>query len=145
MTGLNHSLTGSLISVFLPVSVAVPAAFVSHFVLDSLPHFGEIFEKRKRLSKTVWTIDITLSVVFNLFLLANNHWLILLCSLVAMSPDYAWVYRFTVQEKFGKMPPKPENKFNRFHVSIQKFERRWGLIIEVIWAVTAYILLRKYL
>src|SRR5687767_11983718 len=41
MTGLNHVLTGSAIAIAIqqPLLVA-PLAFLSHFILDSLPHFG---------------------------------------------------------------------------------------------------------
>lgn len=145
MTGINHSVTGTIIANALPLPLALPLAFVSHFVLDMLPHFGEIYEKRKKLSKTVWAIDISLAVAFNLFLLLNHHWVILACSLIAISPDFLWVYRFTVQERFGKLPPKPCGTFNRFHAGIQKLENRMFLPIEIIWLGAAFAYAGKFL
>lgn len=144
MTGLNHSLTGAVIGGLLPLPVAVPVAFASHFVLDSLPHFGEVFEKRKRLSKTVWAIDICASICFLTLLLVSHQWVMFVCAVTAMSPDFAWVYRFTLQEKFGKLAPKPENRFNTWHVRIQRYESRKGLAVDVIWAVAMSALLWKW-
>lgn len=145
MTGLNHSTTGALISTVLPLPIALPAAFLSHFVLDSLPHFGEVFEKRQKLSKTIWVVDITFTLLFMTFLVSQENWAALLCAFAAISPDLAWVYRFVFSEKFGTRPPKPTNKFNRLHESIQKFETRWGLIVEVVWLGVVLGLLRNQL
>lgn len=142
MTGLNHSITGAVIGKLLPLPIAIPLAFASHFVLDAIPHFGEVFDKRKKLSKTIWTIDISASLCFLLFLLFMQQWTMLVCGLVAMSPDIAWIYRFTIPEKFGKVPPRPENRFNSWHVRIQH-ESRKGLAVEIIWLIAMTLLLAK--
>ena len=41
MTATNHALSGALIglAVMQPI-LALPLAFVSHFMLDAVPHFG---------------------------------------------------------------------------------------------------------
>lgn len=135
VTGLSHSITGAAIGKLLPWPLAIPVAVGSHFVLDALPHFGEIFEKRQRFSKSVWTADIILTAVFIGFLIASRQWVLLVSALAAMSPDFAWIYRFTVQERFGKLPPRPENKFNAWHARIQRYESRGGLVFEIIWLV----------
>lgn len=142
MTGLNHSLTGAVIGKLLPLPVAIPIAFASHFALDALPHFGEVFEDRKGLSKTIWTIDISLTVLFLGWLMINGSWSAVFCAVAAMSPDFAWIYRFTVSERFGKLPPKPENKFNSWHVRIQKFEGRPGIFFEIFWLVGVALLFK---
>lgn len=141
MTGLSHSITGSIISKLLPLPLALPVAFASHFLLDSLPHFGEVFEKRKKLSKTIWTLDIILTAIYFVFLISLQLWATLLCAIIAISPDFAWIYRFTIAEKFGSIPPKPENKFNAWHVRIQRHESRKGLSFEVLWLITTLIFL----
>lgn len=145
MTGINHALTGVSIAVFIDKPIlALPLAFLSHFLLDLLPHFGEIFENRRKFSKTVWSIDLLCVLLFLLLLIFQQNWYFLIAAIFAMSPDFAWIYRFTVSEKYGKLPPKPENKFNKFHASIQKLEFRWGIIVEIMYfAVMVFYLSSK--
>ena len=53
MTATNHALTGAAIATLgkaTPIC-AIPLAFASHFVCDSLPHFGL---KLKFGSKGMW-------------------------------------------------------------------------------------------
>lgn len=136
MTGTNHALTGAVIAtVILNPIILIPVAFASHFVLDSLPHFGEVIGKRNTLSKTVWAIDGVVLVAILLFLVVTSNWLILLGAMMAISPDGAWIYRFVVSEKLGKLAPKPTNRFNSFHENIQKFESRKGLIVDIAWFI----------
>jgi len=40
MTLTNHLLAGAALAKLLPLPLAIPLAFLSHFVLDALPHFG---------------------------------------------------------------------------------------------------------
>lgn len=134
MTGINHALTGGLIATAIAnPMIGLPVAFLSHFLLDVLPHFGEAYGKRSRLSKIVWIVDGVVVGIFVIVALVSGSWLFLLGALAGMSPDFAWIYRFTVQENFGKLPPRPENKFNQFHSGIQHFESRVGLLAEVVW------------
>jgi hypothetical protein len=136
LTGINHALTGAVIvSVVSIPFIALPMAFLSHFALDSLPHFGEPFGNRNKFSKSIWTIDGILLFLFISFLVITNNWLALAGAVLAISPDFAWIYRFVFAEKFGKLAPKPTNKFNRFHENIQKLEFKKGIIIEIIWFI----------
>jgi len=145
MTGTNHALTGALIGFSLgnPILVA-PVAFASHFLLDTLPHFGEKFGKRKLLSKSIWLIDAVLLGSFLVFLLLNAHWIMLLGAVVAISPDFAWVYRFVIAEKCGRLAPGPTHVFNQFHAGIQKLETRKGLIAEILWFAVFFYLNREF-
>jgi len=136
MTATNHALSGAIIVTIISVPViGLPLAFLSHFALDSLPHYGAPYGARSRFTVTVWAVDaVTLAVLFGLLVFSSN-WLALIGALVAISPDTAWVYRFVIDEKFGKLAPKPANKFNQFHSGIQKYEFKEGIGIEVIWTV----------
>jgi hypothetical protein len=54
MTGFNHGMTGAAIALAVKQpALAVPLAFLSHFVTDMIPHFGlneqELFSKRFNL------------------------------------------------------------------------------------------------
>lgn len=137
MTGTNHALTGAVIVATISVPViALPLAFLSHFALDSLPHFGEPYGKRKnKITKIVWSTDLTLLSMLLIGLVITSNWLLLLGALLAISPDFAWIYRFTIDERFGNLPPKPTNRFNSFHAGIQKYETKKGLIVEVFWLI----------
>lgn len=146
MTLTNHLLTGSVIAKFLPLPIAVPLAFVSHFILDSLPHFGvKQFEDRQRHKKlffSVLALDIALSIALAVWLIRSGHIRWLIVGLIAFSPDTVWIYRFIVQEKFGKLPPKKGGRFVEFHSGIQKLERIWGGGVEVVYATGLFLLLR---
>ena len=146
MTGTNHALTGAVIVAIISVPViALPLAFLSHFALDTLPHFGEIYNKRKALSKSIWIIDAVLLTFLLVGLIISTNWLLLAGALLALSPDFAWVYRFVVSEKFGKLPPKPTNRFNKFHAGIQKLETKQGLVVEILWFMSFSVILLRYL
>ena len=54
MTGTNHALSGAVIATFLPAPVAIPVAFMSHFVLDAIPHFS--VDKEKKNSHRIYKL-----------------------------------------------------------------------------------------
>ncbi len=144
MTATNHALTGALLALAIKQpAVALPLAFMSHFVLDALPHFG-IPDAQDRLQDSVkvlffriWRIDaVTLFGLLALLALGLASPWPLIAAVVAISPDFAWVYRYTIKEKWGRLEPGPTNWFNSFHSMIQKREFRRGWLIEIIWFVT---------
>jgi hypothetical protein len=146
MTLTNHLLTGAVIAKALPLPVAIPIAFLSHFVLDALPHFGfaNVEERMQRLNQFRWVIilDIVLSIALSVWLLRNGHTEWFVVGLVAYSPDLLWIYRFTVEEKFGKMRPTKGNWFIQFHRRIQKYERIWGGGVELVYAAGMFLILK---
>jgi hypothetical protein len=138
MTGTNHALTGAVIaSIVGQPALAIPLAFASHFLLDSLPHFGETDHTRTSFSKKVWFVDFILLSSFMLLLIATSNWLLFAGALAAISPDFVWIYRFVVKEKSGKIKPGPKNKFNSFHSTIQKYETKRGIAVEIVWFIFA--------
>ncbi len=141
MTGINHALTGALIVSAVNPVIGLPLAFVSHFALDALPHFGQDFGERKSLSKGVWLIDTVLLLLLLTGLIISSNWLLILGGFVAFSPDFAWIYRFVVDEKFGSLPPKPANRLNTLHADIQKFATIKGIFVEIVWLVLFTIML----
>ena len=149
MTLTNHLLTGSVLAKVLPLPLAIPLAFVSHFVLDALPHFGfkdnrdiENWQQQKKLLITVWSLDFIVAVLLSIWLVHSGHTKWLLVGLVAYSPDLVWVYYFVSKEKFGKLKRTKGNRFIQFHLDIQKFERIWGGGIELIYAAGMFLILR---
>lgn len=149
MTLTNHLFTGSLMAKVLPLPVALPLAFASHFVLDALPHFGfvdiddyEVRRRHKRLLMCVVTVDFLLAVALTFWLVGSGHGKWLIAGLAAFSPDVIWIYRFVVDEKFGKLEPPEGGRFVKFHAGIQRFERIWGGGVEVAYAAGMFMLLK---
>ena len=136
MTLTNHYLAGVATAVvFKNPLLVLPVAFASHFVLDALPHYGVPVGKNYRGKSIIRTTIIDLPVfIFALILTVNRYpgWYVV-AGLTAYSPDMAWIYRFTLKEKFGKVKPGPSNVLNTFHSNIQKYEteRWWGILVEL--------------
>ena len=132
MTGTNHTLTGVLIAATVHPVLVIPLAFTSHFLLDALPHFGESYENRRSLSKMVWSVDISLVLAgFTYLILTGQPFILVVGGIAAMSPDFAWIYRFTVLESMGKLPEPPKSRFNELHAGIQKYESVSGIYLEL--------------
>ncbi len=136
MTGTNHALTGALIAAAIPSPfLALPLAFASHFVLDSLPHYGEPAGQRKKLFKAMVAIDgLALAIGLVMAVITENYWPAL-AAFVAISPDFFWIARFIFKEDWGRKKPGPKNWFNQWHSDIQKYERRWGVWVELVYFV----------
>jgi hypothetical protein len=140
MTGTNHFLTGASIGLYIsnPV-VAIPTAFVSHFVLDALPHFGSPWDHelgrrvKPKLFASVIRVDALIAGAVLLFFVTQQLWLPAICMFAALSPDFIWVYRYVFKEQFGKLPPGPKGRLSQFHKDIQQYERHWGLLIEIVF------------
>lgn len=142
MTAANHMLTGAVIAVGLQRPLLVfPAAFISHFVLDILPHFGVHHKNNAErdahpLFKSVLIIDVVLVMIMLLvvplvFHQAVNWWIVFAGMLIAWLPDAVWLRHFWHDRK-GVMRTEPV-WLTRFHQKIQWFEKPHGLILEVVW------------
>ncbi len=142
MTASNHVITGVLIGAVITNPVAIPIAFLAHFALDALPHFG-LNEHTDRKFLVVLSMDAGLAaaLLLVLFILQPNYWPIIVASGIACaSPDLMWFPRW-ILELQGKKP-KPMGPIARFHAKIQWAERQrwWGLLSELIWFGTMFIL-----
>jgi hypothetical protein len=137
MTATNHALAGAVVALIVKEPVlAVPLALASHFALDILPHFGmHSWEERRKhplMFKNYFVVEAAALIgLILIFWLARAPALVYLCSLVAMSPDFAWGYRFIVQERLGSKRPAKRNRFNQWHSDIQTRESIFpGMYIE---------------
>lgn len=142
MTSSNHVMTGAVIALSVrQPALAIPLAFLSHFALDVIPHFGiyedDVLRRNKsRLFRAVVSADIilmlTLLVVIPHIAVAKLAWGITLsCMLAAVLPDSVWVYRFVREVRTQKW--EPGGWYPRFHQAIQWFERPVGLVVELAW------------
>ena len=142
MTSTNHAMTGAVIALAVKQpALAIPLAFMSHFVLDVIPHFG-IYEddvvrrNNNRLFRAVIGIDIpvmlALLVIIPQLAAGKIAWGIVLASMIAaVSPDSIWALRFIKEVRTKKW--EPGGWYPRFHQAIQWFEKPIGLAIELAW------------
>jgi len=136
----NHVLAGSVIGLTVKEpSLAIIIAFTSHFVMDMLPHFGYPGRKgypealKHKLSYIVGSLTFISTLWILLFLIANNKWFPLICGFTAASPDIAGWYNYVFYEKRGVSANGLLKLLHvQFHRRIQKFERPWGIYVEVV-------------
>jgi hypothetical protein len=150
VTATNHAVTGAIIGLLVadPL-IALPTAVLSHFVCDSLPHFGtklsgEIWLKSKAFRNMLF-IDASLCIILVacLAIAHPHHWLLAsICAFLATSPDLVWINRYRLLR--AKKPWHP-SLFSRFAGKIQWFERPIGTVVEVIWFIAGVTILSRYI
>ncbi len=148
MTATNHMIMGAIIVAVIPHPIlSLPLAFLSHFVLDSLPHAGGEVKQGWCYIKTVWVIDfiLLLTLLGFIYFVKDGSLYVVAGAMLAESPDIAWVYRYAWLEKWGKVAPRKLNAFNRFHSKIQKYEFEKGMYIEIVWLVGTALILNSVL
>lgn len=144
MTATNHALTGAAIGIFISnPAAALVTAFISHFLLDALPHYGssdEKYLKSKRFALyLVLEAFLCFLIVLMLFILRPHHWLIAaICAFLAASPDLYWIRKYRAARANRNYR---ENMFGRFAGRIQWFQKPIGAYVEVAWLIGIIILL----
>jgi len=146
MRAINHALTGAAIGLLVeePI-IAVPLAFVSHYICDVIPHYGGGKAKREELNSQTFRllilIDFCLCVglVVVLAVYRPRHWLLAaVCAFVATSPDLASINLYR-NARNGK--PLTMNRYIKFATGIQWFEKPIGAVVEVFWFIALIIIL----
>ncbi len=149
MTATNHALTGALIGLCVGNPyIAIPAAILSHFVCDAIPHFtpkvDPVGEKWLRYL-LIAEAFLCFVIVLVLFIFKPTHWLLAsFCAFAATSPDFMQIPRFVRAQK-GLPEAQKISLLLRFHIAIQWFARPIGAVVEAAWAVSAVILLKLFL
>lgn len=144
MTGINHIVTGGIIGALLPQPLlAIPLAFLSHFVLDMLPHWGDHPNDHLRTTSSIHRmilVDTVLGVTFFLALLIWQplNWPVIFFSgAMAQVPDLVWLPNYIRVRKGIKQ--RSYNSLMRFHKYIQWSEKPklFHAAMEAIWFVAA--------
>jgi len=117
--------------------LALPAAFLSHFVIDAIPHYDhKDLLPNRTLYKLVISLDIIFSVVLLLILataLNRPAWLIISGGVLGILPDTMWLPAI-ITGKRAKMDQKNLLHFlRRFHAKIQWSESPKGAFVEAAW------------
>jgi len=147
---INHALTGTLIGLTVAEpAVAVPLAFVSHYVCDMIPHYDLSLPTKQKIRSKQFHIllgmDVILCLALVLILSADRpaNWILAAaCAFVAAAPDFFSFgqYRNTLRSKRWK-----DNSYTRFAKDIQWFERPIGGLVEVAWFIAAVLLVLPFL
>jgi hypothetical protein len=135
MRAINHAVTGAIIGVVVNPWLAPLAAYISHFVLDAIPHHNFAGTERsvhysRRFIITL-VLDAFLCGLLVLFIgisQVSNWWLVVLCAFLGTSPDFMWLAKW-----LGKSAK--QTKLKRFHAWVQWSETPEGWVIEVIWLI----------
>ena len=97
MTSTGHALIGASIASQIPNPfIAIPLAFLSHFLIDKIPHWDAMTNKKNKTQKQIYTetlIDICLGftlviVIFWGIFKVSDPILILISAFAAALPDY---------------------------------------------------------
>lgn len=147
MRAINHALTGSIIGFSVGNPIAIPIAFASHFVLDSLPHYGdrsrsEVEVHNSKEFKILLIVDAILCGLLVIILGINGatDWqLAALCAFAGASPDLFSVPRF--KRSITEKKEYVGNAFQRFHKKIQWGEKLWGKYVEIVWFIASVVIL----
>lgn len=151
MTATNHAVMGSLIvaAVANPV-IGLPLALLSHFVLDSLPHFGAhtVANPRSKEFRAIITTDAFLTISFMIVITfagiraGYEWWLLPLGGLLGWAPDLMW-YKHYQSDLNGHT--KEWDPVRTFHKRIQRWEVSWGWTVECAWFIIMVGLLSRIL
>lgn len=149
MTATNHALTGALIGLVIANPIAMPLAFVSHYILDMIPHFGWPGNEKNRLKGNIFRnyLIIEALICFSLVvLLATSqpvNWLLAaVCAFLAAAPDLLSYPRYALTRAGKSWKP---GIYSKFASKIQWFERPIGAVVEVAWGASAIFILANIL
>lgn len=142
MTVTNHMLTGAVIALTVHhPAIAIPLAFLSHFALDALPHYGYGFIPYSQRDKQPYFLAKQVAdglLALTLFLVvpyATRYYqlpiITQLAMLAAYLPDGLWTYHYLRAQRTGRYG-RPD-WFSRLHKRIQWCERSWGIYVELGW------------
>lgn len=149
MTATNHAVTGALIGLLIgQPAIALPAAFLSHFVMDGLPHYGSSDSLASVKFKVMLLLDAGACVALVLLLVASHpaHWLLAAtCAFLAASPDFLWIRKFAQAHKMPARPYRPNRLENWLGPRLQWFQRPIGAFVELAWLVGTGLLLSAFL
>lgn len=135
MRAINHTVTGAAIAAAFPNPwFAVPAALLSHFVLDMIPHSGggshtSVFFKVELLLDSALMAGFLLGIA----LLQPQDWqLLMLCGFLGAAPDLWWI-PYWFQDLRGET--RRLDPFAKFASVIQWSETKPGYLVEALWLI----------
>lgn len=150
MTATNHALTGAVIGLVTGEPLlALPAALVSHFICDAIPHFGSASPPQVKLRNNSFRNYLVVEFCLCVLLVAclaffrPEHWFLAsACAFLATSPDLLWINRYL---KIRRGKHWKRSAYARFAGNIQWFEKPIGAAVEAAWFVAAIVVIAPFL
>ncbi len=139
MTGLNHALTGATVAAAInrPL-LSLPAALVSHFLVDMIPHWNYGIKPHTR-RQVVMLADLSLSIALLVVLASTVNatpYIVFFGGLLGILPDFMWMNFFiNGNVDVVRRPKNLINRIRKFHLAIQWSETSWGIYVEAAWFV----------
>ena len=138
MTGLNHAVTGALVAAAInKPAIALPAALLSHFAADAIPHWNYYIKPHIARRQVVMFADLilTLALIDVLALTVDaNPYLVIAGGLLGFLPDMMWLRFFiTGRPSITGNPKRLINRIRQFHHWIQWSETGKGILVEAVW------------
>jgi hypothetical protein len=151
MTATNHAVTGALVATAIGNPwLALPAALISHFVIDCFPHWDYYkFIRDPSLRRIAPAVDILLGIGLLLAVsmaVQAPFWLAFAGGLIGIIPDTMWLsFILKGNESIKGNINSPLNRVRRLHLRIQWLEtpKLWGLLAEIIWLAVTLVLITK--
>ncbi len=149
MTATNHAVTGALVATAInrPI-LALPAALLSHFVIDCLPHWDYYkFAPTPAKKRAAATADLSIAgILIIIFILTVNApaWLLIFGAGLGVLPDTMWLpFILRGTESVRGNPKSPINVIRKYHILIQWAEtpKLTGLLAEIAWLFITIFLL----
>lgn len=130
MLGFNHVLAGSIVAVIVPAPIVPIAAFVSHFVLDLAPHFGNSnrvypYTRPFKIWLIVDAILCFACLAFAITLFPEKWVIVSIGAFFGTLPDFLWLLRHRWKAWF--------DRFLDWAEWIQWGERPYGWILDVFY------------
>ncbi len=150
MTAINHAMTGAVIglSIHQPL-LAIPLAFVSHFLMDALPHYDprvpeeELFKSKRFRNYLISEASLCFLLVLVLAISQPTNWLLAcICAFVAAMPDLFSINRFWSVRQ-GKS--WRGNAYSNFASRIQRYAQPKGALLEIVWGLVMLSIIAKHL
>lgn len=147
MVGVNHVATGVLVAVAIDKPVlALALAFLSHFVIDAIPHWNYKIANNPAYRQLAMAMDLTFSLSLLMILsvsLDASTRLVIACGFLALLPDAMWLPHILQGKKAPKNRNNPLHWLRKFHGWLQWSETSKGAYIEVAWfVITIFLILQ---
>lgn len=147
----SHAVVGAVIVAAIDrPELSLPLAFLSHFVLDAIPHFGYPghdglgYALQNRLAWWVAAVNLLLlgGLLFVLVHFSAGIY-IYIGALLAAVPDFEWGAAYFFFERHGKKPWR--SPIAKFHEIIQWYEEPGALVVDLIFALLGFWALARLL
>jgi len=146
MTATNHAITGAFIGLALGNPyLAIPLSLVSHYAMDTLPHFGKMWPLKSKKFVNYLLIEALFCflIVLSMFIVRPQHYILgMICAFIAAAPDLLSIKFFKKTIEGKKYVP---GRYFKFASGIQKKESPENIKYDILWFIVLLILFIKLL